>query len=58
MKDVGLNLQVHYIPIHLQPFYKNKYNFKKNDFPVSEKFYKQEVSLPIYPLLKNLIQQR
>ena len=52
MKDVGLNLQVHYVPIHLQPFYKNKYNFKKNDFPVSEKFYKQEVSLPIYPLLK------
>ncbi len=47
-----IRLQVHYIPVHLQPYYKSKYNFKNGDCPVSEKFYEQEISLPIYPKLK------
>ena len=46
-----INLQVHYIPIHLQPYYRNKYGFNKGDFPNAEKFYEQEISLPIYPKL-------
>ena len=49
MKDAGINLQVHYIPIHLQPYYIKNYGFHSNDFPVSENFYKKEISLPIYP---------
>ena len=51
MADKGILLQVHYIPIHLQPFYKNKFGFKHGDFPFSEGFYKNEVSIPIYPRL-------
>ena len=47
-----INLQVHYIPLHLQPYYKKNFNFKAGDFPNAEKFYKQEVSLPIYYSLK------
>ncbi len=49
MKEVGINLQVHYIPVHLQPFYQKNYGFNTGDFPVSESFYMNEVSLPIYP---------
>ena len=49
MKESGINLQVHYFPIHLQPFYRKNYGFKTGDFPVSENFYRNEVSLPIYP---------
>jgi len=49
MRGSDINLQVHYIPIHLQPFYKKKYGFQPGDFPVSESFYRNEVSLPIYP---------
>jgi len=49
IKDVGINLQVHYIPVHLQPFYQKNYGFNTGDFPVSESFYMNEVSLPIYP---------
>jgi len=52
MKEFGINLQVHYIPVHLQPFYSKKYGFEKGDFPISEEFYEKEVSLPIYPNLK------
>ena len=53
MNERKINLQVHYIPIHLQPFYKKKLGFKDGDFPVAEKFYKDEVSLPIYFSLQN-----
>lgn len=49
MKKKGLLLQVHYVPIHLQPFYRKNFGFKSGDFPISELFYQNEVSLPIYP---------
>jgi len=49
MKQAGINLQVHYIPIHLQPYYQKNYGFSIGDYPVSESFYNNEVSLPIYP---------
>jgi len=51
MKEFGINLQVHYIPVHLQPYYQKNYGYNTGDFPVSESFYKNEVSLPIYPNL-------
>ena len=53
MYENNINLQVHYIPVHTQPYYMKKYGFRHGDFPVSESFYAQEVSLPIYPSLKN-----
>ena len=49
MKKAGINLQVHYIPIHLQPYYQKHYDFSLGDFPVSENYYRNEISLPIYP---------
>jgi dTDP-4-amino-4,6-dideoxygalactose transaminase len=48
-KNIGVNL--HYIPVHTHPYYK-KMGFKWGDFPVSERYYKQAISLPIYPALK------
>lgn len=53
MNKAGINPQVHYIPIHLQPFYKKMYGFSHGDYLLAEKFYEKEVSLPIYPNLKN-----
>jgi UDP-4-amino-4,6-dideoxy-N-acetyl-beta-L-altrosamine transaminase len=47
-KGVGVN--VHYIPIHLQPFYQ-KLGFKQGDFPVSEHFYQNALTLPLFPNL-------
>lgn len=40
--------QVHYLPVHLHPYYKEKFNYKQGDFPNSELFYKKTLSLPIY----------
>ena len=53
MKQVGINLQVHYIPVHLQPFYKRNYGFKLGDYPIAEKFYDRVVSIPLYPSLND-----
>lgn len=53
MKNIGINLQVHYIPVHLQPYYAKRFGLKRGDFPNAESFYSEEVSLPIYPLLKD-----
>ena len=44
----GIGVNVHYIPIHLQPFYKNL-GFKKGDFPKSEDYYERCLSLPLFP---------
>lgn len=51
-KEVGLNLQVHYIPVHTQPYYKDL-GYKEGDFPNSEIYYKKCISLPLYPDLSN-----
>ncbi|MBU1084658.1 MAG: UDP-4-amino-4,6-dideoxy-N-acetyl-beta-L-altrosamine transaminase, partial [Candidatus Omnitrophica bacterium] len=44
----GIKVQVHYIPITRQPYYR-KQGFKRTDFPNAEKYYKSVVSLPLYP---------
>lgn len=41
---------VHYIPIHLQPFYKNL-GFNKGDYPNAEEYYSKAVTLPLHPNL-------
>ncbi len=48
----GLNLQVHYIPVHLQPYYR-KFGFKEGDYPHAEMFYNKTISLPLYPKLSD-----
>ncbi len=52
MRTKGIAFQVHYLPVHLQPYYRKNYGYKQGDFPESEEFYKREVSIPIYPELK------
>jgi dTDP-4-amino-4,6-dideoxygalactose transaminase len=54
MEAKGIRCQVHYIPIHLQPFYRNNFGFKTGDFSIAEEFYKQEISIPIYPTLDEI----
>jgi UDP-4-amino-4,6-dideoxy-N-acetyl-beta-L-altrosamine transaminase len=51
MREQNIFPQVHYIPIHLQPYYKNKFGFNLSDFPKAEKFYEGEISIPMYPSL-------
>jgi dTDP-4-amino-4,6-dideoxygalactose transaminase len=54
-KGVGVN--VHYIPIHLHPYYQSL-GFKAGDYPSAERFYNRAITLPLYPSLTELEQQR
>ncbi len=49
-KDIAVNL--HYTPVHRHPYYANL-GFKKNDFPIAEKFHQEVISIPIYPSLQD-----
>ena len=51
LKEKGIHCQVHYVPVHLFPYYKEKFGYKSGDFPVAEKHYWSTLSLPIYPAL-------
>ncbi|MGE5403932.1 MAG: UDP-4-amino-4,6-dideoxy-N-acetyl-beta-L-altrosamine transaminase [Candidatus Saccharibacteria bacterium] len=53
LRDNGILAQVHYLPIHLQPYYRSKYGYKPGDYPVAESFYAREVSLPMFPGLSD-----
>jgi dTDP-4-amino-4,6-dideoxygalactose transaminase len=46
MQNIGVN--VHYIPVHTQPYYA-KFGFKKGDFPNAEDYYESALSLPLFP---------
>ena len=43
--------QVHYIPLHLQPYYQQRFGTQRGDFPEVENYYAQALSLPIFPTL-------
>lgn len=50
LHDNGIYAQVHYVPLHLMPYYQQLGN-KKGDLPVVEKYYEHCLSLPMYPTL-------
>ena len=51
LRSKNMYVNLHYLPIHLQPFYR-KFGFKKNQFPVAEEYSETTISIPIYPNLK------
>lgn len=52
LRQDGLGVQIHYIPVYKQPYYQ-KLGFNDNLCPVCEEFYKREMSIPMYPTLTN-----
>lgn len=50
LRSAGIQVNLHYIPVHLHPFYK-QLGFKFGAFPAAEQYYSQALSLPMYPTL-------
>lgn len=48
MRARGIGVNVHYIPVHTQPYYQQR-GFKAGDFPVAEGYYSEAITLPLYP---------
>lgn len=49
MRERNIGTSVHFIPIHIHPFYRDKYGYKPSDFPVAFGNYQRSVSLPLNP---------
>ena len=47
MRADGIGVNLHYIPVHTQPYYQNM-GFKQGDFPKAEEYYSEAISLPMY----------
>jgi dTDP-4-amino-4,6-dideoxygalactose transaminase len=53
LKARKIGTSVHFIPIHLHPYYRDKYGYKPDDFPVAYGEYQRLVSLPLYPRMSD-----
>ncbi|MCE9550490.1 MAG: UDP-4-amino-4,6-dideoxy-N-acetyl-beta-L-altrosamine transaminase [Betaproteobacteria bacterium] len=51
MREAGILVNVHYIPVHTQPYYR-KLGFKTGDFRIAETYYQRAISLPMFPALQ------
>ena len=52
LRSINIYAQIHYIPIHTQPYYR-KLGFNWGDFPIAEDYYKKCISIPMYHGLTN-----
>jgi dTDP-4-amino-4,6-dideoxygalactose transaminase len=52
LKSKNIFAQVHYIPVHTMPYYKGL-GYKDGDFPIAENYYRNCLSIPMYPSLSN-----
>lgn len=50
LRDAGIGVNVHYIPVHMQPHYR-RMGFDIGDFPQAERYYDEAISLPMFPTL-------
>lgn len=49
LKERGIVTSVHWMPLHLHPYYREKYGYRESDFPRASEVWKTLVSIPIYP---------
>jgi dTDP-4-amino-4,6-dideoxygalactose transaminase len=53
LKQRNIGSSVHFIPIHLHPYYRDKYGWRPEDFPIAYREYRRLISLPLYPRLSD-----
>jgi len=51
LRDRGISTSVHFIPLHIHPYYRETYGYRPEDFPVAYGEYRRIISLPIYPAM-------
>jgi dTDP-4-amino-4,6-dideoxygalactose transaminase len=53
LRAAGIGVNVHYIPVHTQPFYRARFGFVDGAFPEAERYYAEAISLPMYAALRD-----
>ncbi|MBN1824465.1 MAG: UDP-4-amino-4,6-dideoxy-N-acetyl-beta-L-altrosamine transaminase [Endomicrobiales bacterium] len=51
MRSKGIGLQVHYVPVHLHPYYTDTFGYRHGDYPNAEKYYRAALTLPLFPAM-------
>ncbi len=49
LRAKNIYCQVHYIPVHFQPYYQKTFGYKIGEFPIAEDYYNRELTIPLYP---------
>lgn len=58
LKQRGIGTSVHFIPLHLHPYYRDRWGYRAGDFPVAEDYFDRCISLPLYPAMSDGDQTR
>ncbi|GAG75487.1 unnamed protein product, partial [marine sediment metagenome] len=53
LKAENIGVNVHYIPVHLQPYYQKRFGYRLGDFPKAENYYSRAITLPIFPKMSD-----
>ena len=57
LRAASIGVNVHYVPVHLQPYYR-QLGFAPGQYPAAEAYYSRAITLPLYPAMTNLQQDR
>jgi UDP-4-amino-4,6-dideoxy-N-acetyl-beta-L-altrosamine transaminase len=57
LRSLGIGVNLHYIPIHTQPYYQNL-GFRNGDFPEAECYYEEAITIPLFPQMSNAQQDK
>jgi len=53
LRSLGVGVHVHYIPVHLQPYYRDRFGYKRGDFPEAEAYYDSALTIPLFPAMSD-----
>jgi dTDP-4-amino-4,6-dideoxygalactose transaminase len=51
LKQYGVGASVHFLPVHMQPYYRETFGYKPEDYPVAAREFERLISLPMFPLM-------
>jgi dTDP-4-amino-4,6-dideoxygalactose transaminase len=58
LSDAGIGTSVHYVPLHRQPYWRDRYGLKPEQFPVADRAYQRMVSIPLFTAMSDAEQDR
>ena len=53
IQSTGIGVALHYVALHLQPYYVKNFNTKPQDFPIASNYSERVISLPLYPKMSS-----
>lgn len=53
LRAEGIGVNVHYIPVHLHPYYRERFGYRGGEYPLAERAYERLITLPLFPSMSN-----